>query len=308
VGLSLLGHAEILPSEVTAFDHGDVDLATGHVFIAHTALGAVEVIDPAQERHIVTLPGCPEASGVLCAQHERLVFAAARGAGALLVIDAATHAILRRLAVGTHPNGLAWAADWQHLLVADVADATARLVDPTQGRILATVTLPGRPRWGVYDRGRQRFLLNIREPAMVIALHPETLENVMAISVSVPGPHGLDIDHARDRAYVACDGGAVVELDLTSDREVRSATIPGVPDATWVNPQAACLYVAIGQPGVLSVIDLDTMTEQEAVITEPGAGTTAFDVQRQQLYVFLPHTSRVAIYAERERRSRSCSG
>jgi YVTN family beta-propeller protein len=302
VGLSLCGYTQIAPSEVTDFDHGDVDLATGHVFIAHTALGAVEVIDPAQERHIATLPGCPEASGVLCAQDERRVFAAARGAGTLMVIDAATRTVRRQIAVGTRPNGLAWDADCQHLLVADVADATARLVDPTQGRILATVTLPGRPRWGAYDRARQRFLLNIREPALVVALHPETLETLVAIPISVPGPHGLDIDHARDRAYVACDGGAVVELDLTSDREVRSVPIPGVPDATWVNPQAAHLYVAIGQPGVLHAIDLDTMSEQEAVITEPGAGTTAFDVQRQQLYVFLPQTSRVAIYAERERR------
>src|SRR5215212_5506452 len=302
MGLELRGYVGIPPSEVTDFDHGDVDLATGHVFIAHTALGTLEVVDPAQERHIATLPGCPEASGVLCAQHERLVFAAARGAGSLLVIDAATHTILRGIAVGKRPNGLAWDADRQHLLVADVADATARLVDPTQGRILATVSLPGRPRWGVYDQGRQRFLLNIREPALVVALHPESLETMAAIPISVPGPHGLDIDHARDRAYVACDGGAVIELDLTSDREMRSATIPGVPDATWVNPKAACLYVAIGHPGVLQVMDIDTMTEQEAVITEPDAGTTAFDMKRQQLYVFLPQTSRVAIYAERERR------
>src|SRR5215212_9981715 len=302
MGLELRGYVGIPPSEVTDFDHGDVDLATGHVFIAHTALGTLEVVDPAQERHIATLPGCPEASGVLCAQHEGLVFAAARGAGTLLVIDAATRTILRQIAVGKRPNGLAWDADRQRLLVADVADATARLVDPTQGRILATVSLPGRPRWGVYDRARQRFLLNIREPALVVALHPETLATAAAIPISIPGPHGLDIDHARSRAYVACDGGAVVEVDLTSDREVRSAPLPGVPDATWVNPHAACLYVAIGQPGVLHAIDLDTMTEQEAVITEPGAGTTAFDAQRQQLYVFLPQTSRVAIYAERERR------
>jgi DNA-binding beta-propeller fold protein YncE len=301
VGLSLGGYVDIPPSEVTDFDHGDVDLATGHVYIAHTALGTVEVIDQAQQRHIATLPGCPEASGVLCAQHERLVFAAARGAGALLVIDAATRTILRQVAVGARPNGLAWDTERRRLLVADVADDTARLVDPRQGCILATTTLPGRPRWGVYDQSRDRFLLNIREPALVVTLRSDTLETTAAIPIAASGPHGLDIDQSGARAFVACDGGAVVELDLTTDRVLRSAPIPGVPDATWYNSQSACLYVALGQPGVLQVMDTDTLTEREAVVTEPGAGTTAFDVQRQQLFVFLPRTSRVAIYVEQEK-------
>lgn len=37
----------------------------------------------------------------------------------------------------------------------------------------------------------------------------------------------------------------------------------------------------------------------EQIITEPGAHTTAFDVQRQRLYVFLP-SCRVAVYEESE--------
>lgn len=47
------------------FDHGDVALSTGSVFIANTAAGTVEVVDGQHLRHQVTLPGCPEASGVL---------------------------------------------------------------------------------------------------------------------------------------------------------------------------------------------------------------------------------------------------
>ena len=34
----------------------------------------------------------------------------------------------------------------------------------------------------------------------------------------------MDIDHAAGRAFIACDGGRVVALDLETDREVGSAS------------------------------------------------------------------------------------
>src|SRR5438876_4538704 len=134
------------------FDHGDVSLSNGHVFIANTAAGTVEVVDGEGLRHLTTIPGCPEASGVLTAQEEGLVFAAARGTGKLLVIYAVFTTVLREVAVGYRPNGLAWDRRRKHLLVADVQDNTARLVDPQAGQVVATVALPGRPRWAMYSQ------------------------------------------------------------------------------------------------------------------------------------------------------------
>ncbi len=87
------------------FDHGDVSLQSGRVFIANTAAGTVEVVDGEHLCHLATIPGCPEASGVLAAQEEKLAFAAARGAGKLLVIDAVFTTVLREVAVGSRPNG-----------------------------------------------------------------------------------------------------------------------------------------------------------------------------------------------------------
>lgn len=298
MALTLQGYVTIPPGTPTAFDHGDVDLASGHVFIAHTAADAVEVIDPAGGVHIATIPGCPEASGVLCVQDERLVFAAARGAGKIVMIDAVSMTTVAEIAAGAQPNGLAWDDRRRQLLVADVADATARIVDPDRRSVVATVSLPGRPRWCVYDRDRDRLLVNIREPASVLALDPQTLDATASIPISSAGPHGLDIDQATHRAFSACDGGRLVAIDLTTHQEVGSAPIPGAPDATWFNPARGLLYVAVGNPGVLSVIDVGTMTVAEERETEPGAGTTAFDLDRQQLYSFLPRSSRVAIYAE----------
>ncbi len=288
------------------FDHGDVYLESGRVFVANTKASSVEVIDGEHLRHLTTIPGCPEASGVLCAQEDALIFAAARGAGKLLVIDPTTNAVLRTVAVGQKPNGLAWDRRRKHLLVADVQDNTARLVDPQAGEVMASVELPGRPRWAVHHQASDRFLVNIREPACVAVLSADPFVLVEQFPVWSSGPHGLDLDQDGRRAFVACDGSTVVTLNLASGREQARVPIAGPPDAIWHNHQLGRLYVAIAhlgildeELGVINVVNTQSMMVEEQITTEAGAHTTAYDSRRQRLYVFLP-SCRVAVYEESE--------
>lgn len=289
---------EIPPQNPTGFDHGDVLLETGHVFVAHTRAGTVEVLDGERGTHVATIPGCPEASGVLCVQDEALVFAVARGAGKCLVIDASSHRTLREIQAGSRPNGLAWDPTRHRLLIADVEDNRARVVEPQSGSLVAEISLPGRPRWCLFDTPRDRYLINIREPACVMAIPGELDADPRRIPISVDGPHGLDLDRERDRAFVACDGGSVAVLDLTHDAEVGAVHIAGVPDAIWYNPKRNRLYVAIGEPGFVDVINTRSLTVEEEVTTERGAHTTAYDDARQLLYVFLPQSCRSDVYSE----------
>jgi YVTN family beta-propeller protein len=297
--LALRQYIPLPPHPAGDFDHGDVYLESGHVFVANTAADTVEVIDGEQLRHVTTIPGCPEASGVLCAQEDALIFAAARGAGKLLVIDPTTNAVLRTVAVGQKPNGLAWDTRRKHVLVADVQENHARLVDPNIGEVMASVELPGRPRWAVYSQKGDRFLINVREPALVAVFSASSFELIGQFPVSGVGPHGLDLDQDDHRAFIACDGGTVVMLDTSNGLELTQVSIAGAPDAIWHNHSSGRLYVAIEDPGVIDVVNTTSMTVEEQITTEAGAHTTAYDARRQRLYVFLP-SCRVAVYEERE--------
>jgi DNA-binding beta-propeller fold protein YncE len=296
VARRLVANIDLPPHASGGFDHGDVHLATGRVFVAHTAAGTVEIIDGEQARHVTSVPDCPEASGVLCAGEDGLVFAASRGAGRLLVLDAETGDTRGRVAVGPRPNGLAWDPGRRRVFVADVQDLRARLVDPYASRVLLETPLPGRPRWCVYERTGDRFLINIREPACVVVMDAETCEERDRWPVSGAGPHGLDLHMGGGRAFVACDEGVVAVLDLATGRERAAVEISGEPDAIWHNDTRGHLYVAIGRPGVIDVIDTDAMVRVAQVTTEEGAHTTAFDRGRQRLYVFLPQSCRAAVY------------
>ena len=297
MALELLGDIQV-PAHTApgGFDHGDVHQASGRVFVAHTANGTIEVLDGEQLCHLATIADCPEASGVICPPSADLVVAAARGSGEVHFIDPARPWLRSKVAVGGRPNGLAWDSRRQRALVADVAENSFTIVDPSRGQIVATTPLPGRPRWTVYDAERDRFLVNVRDPALVALVDGETASVVDTWSVSSPGPHGLDLDGLSGRVLVACDGGEAICLSSVDGRELGSVQIAGEPDAIWFDAVADSLYVAVGSPGVLQVIDTGRMAVRETVATEEGAKTTAFDTRRRVLYVFRPNSCSVAAF------------
>jgi len=298
VTLSIYGHVDLPHGQLGGFDHADVHLESGRVYVAHTAMGTVEIIDGEKASHLATLPGCLEASGVVCAQNENLVFAASRGTGKILVIDAMTNRVLRETQTGSAPNGLAWDSTHRQLLVADVQDNKARLVDPYSGKLISSLQLAGRPRWCAYSVTRDQFLVNIREPAGVAILAPENTSQKAFLPVSKMGPHGLDIDDKNDLAYIACDDGSVVVLDVSTGHEEAVVPIGGSPDVIWLNTEKHRLYCAIGRPGMIEVINTEKLVVDEKANTEEGAHTFTFDKKRQRLYAFLPKSCRMAVYKE----------
>jgi DNA-binding beta-propeller fold protein YncE len=282
---------------VGGFDHGDVYEGNGYVYVAHPATGAVELMDGIKGTHLKTIMGCPEASGVVCAQREGYVFAASRGTGKVLVINGLKGTVNRVIQAGSKPNGMAWDQDDEVLLTADIADLNARLVDPERG-VLVTKKFPGRPRWCEYSHGLGRFIVNIREPAGVVTVNPRNGEIEALKPVSTLGPHGIDVDEEQGLAYIACDAGAVIALDLKTFTVKWRVKISGEPDVTWFNPRRQLLYVAVAKPGLIEVIDTVNVKVVQQVKTEEGAGTLAFDQSRQRLYSFQPKSCRAAIYVE----------
>lgn len=289
-----------LPSHAAGgYDHADVHLKSGKVYIAHTADGSVEVVDGPAMKRLTTISDCAEASGVLCAQEGNgLVFAAARGAGKILVLDPSNDQKIKEIRAGFKPNGLAWDSRRRHLMVADVQDNQARLFDVETGRALGEVSLKGRPRWATYHPKLDRFLVNVREPPGLAFLSPDTLAEEAFVPVAAVGPHGLEIDIEVGRGFVACDGQTLVAMDLAGRVEVGRMSLSGPPDVIWFNRKNGHLYCAVGTPGCIDIIDTESLSLVEKVDTEEGAHTLTFDQSRQLLYALLPKTQSIVVYAD----------
>ena len=308
MALELLGHVA-LPRHAGhgGFDHAAVHRRTGRVYVAHTANDSVEVIDGAGGRHVGSIGGLPAVAGALVSDEHDLVFTSNRGENTVGIFAPDDPEELAKVAVGVRPNGLAYDPARGRLLAANVGDPalagsfTVSLVDVARRALVAQIPVPGRTRWTVYDPVGDAFHVNVADPPVIVVLAAaDPAAGRRLVSVPGAGPHGLDLDVAARRAFCACDDGALVEVDADSGAILRQVALSGAPDVIFFNPSRKRLYVAIGDPGVIDVIDTVGLRRLETVPTEPGAHTLALAGASNTLYAFLPATHRAAVYADVE--------
>jgi DNA-binding beta-propeller fold protein YncE len=305
MGLARTGFIPLPPGARPGFDHADVyrdGPGTRRLYVAHTGAGRVEVIDCTTSSYLRSLPGHPGVAGILIDTGQDLLFTSDRDAARVSVYRCSDEELLARIEVGAHPNGLAYDRARRRLLAFNLGEpaghnCTASVIDLDTSRVVATIALPGRPRWAAHDAASGRVYVNIRQPAQILAIDPDRPRIDRAVRVPAYGPHGLWID--RQRLFCAADGGSLVVIDRNTGTVLATVPLPGAPDVVMHDPELAHLYVAIGQPGVLCVVDTERLELLETVPTEDGAHTIAVDPDTHTIYAFLPGSSGAAVYADR---------
>lgn len=304
MGLKHLGYID-LPEHLGkgGFDHAAVDRGRALLYVAHTANDAVDVIDTRSGRYLRSVPDLKGVAGALVDEASGLVFTSNRGENTVGVFSCGMEARFAKFPAGIRPNGLAYDPKRRILLCANVGDPgvpgspSCTMVDVAAKTVLATIPMPGRTRWAVFAPGQQMFFVNIADPFRIAVVDPQRPDRIANhFEVPARGPHGLDLDESRDRLYCACDEGVLVALDSRSGRVIDTLPLSGAPDVIFLNPTLSHLYVAIGEPGVIDVVDVDAWERVEVVPTETGAHTTALDATAHRIYAFLPGSHRAMLF------------
>ncbi len=300
--LTLTGHV-ILPKHKGkgGFDHAAIHAANGHVYVAHTANDAVDVFD--REKYLFSIPNLTGVAGALVSDEAQLIFSSNRAENTVGIFAPGPSPEVTKVAVGVRPNGLAYDHSRKLLLAANVGDPaiahsyTLTMVDVGARAVKASIEVPGRTRWAVFDPDAEVFYVNISDPAVIVVVDVKKPTGIArTIPIPAAGPHGLDFDGATGRLFCACDAGVLVTLDARSGKVLDEKPLSGVPDVVFFNRQRQHLYVAIGDPGVVDVFATSPVEKLATVETEAGAHTTALSPAGDRLYVFLPRSHRAAIY------------
>jgi DNA-binding beta-propeller fold protein YncE len=304
--LRLLGHIELPANRAKGgFDHADIHLPTDRLYVAHTSNDAIDVIDSARDPYTESMPGLVAVAGALVSEARGLVFTSNRGENTVSVFSPHAERDAFKIVVGVKPNGLAFDPARGILIVANVGDPSipdshsVSVVDLARRERIAEVKVPGRTRWAIYDAAGEMFFVNIASPARIIAIDARNPTKILKeYEVPAAGPHGLELDPATGRLLCACDAGLLLAIEATSGDVLADVPLSGAPDVIFLHPQSGHLYVAIGDPGVIDVIDIGTMRREEVVTTEAGAHTLALNRKRNKVYAFLPQSHRAAVFVD----------
>src|SRR5580765_5878722 len=299
--LEPVGFVSLPPGRCAGFDHADVYTPERRIYVANTGADRVDVVDCADKRHLRSLPDLPGVAGVLIDASDDLLFTSDRDCARVSAFRCSDEELLGRVAVGPHPNGLAYDRAARRLYSFNLGEplgenCSASVIDVGALEVVAELPLPGRPRWAVYDEVRQVVYANIRDPSVIAIIDCGRVEIVKAFEVPSVGPHGLWLDGAR--LLCAADGGHLVALDRDTGTVLQSLPLPGVPDVVWHDAELRRLYVAVGEPGVVCTFSTDGDLAQRGMTeTEAGAHTLTVDPASHHVYVFCPERGGAAVYA-----------
>jgi DNA-binding beta-propeller fold protein YncE len=302
VSLVRVGFIPIPAGAKPGFDHADTYRVGRRMYVAHTGADRVDVLDCRERVFLRALPDLPGVAGVLIDEADDLLLTSDRAAARVSVFRCSDEQLLGQAQVGPHPNGLAYDSKRRRLYSFNVGEpagenCTASVVDLDSMTTMATLDLPGRPRWAVYDEERDAVYANIRDPAEIAVIDAERAAIARALAVPAEGPHGLWLD--RGQLFCAADGGALVVLDRDSGAVLEQQPLPGVPDVIMLDDELQRLYVAIGDPGVIAAFNSHPLTHLETVETESGAHTSGWDPDTRCLYVFCPESGGAMLFEER---------
>lgn len=252
-----------------SMDYIAFDPATRFVWVPAGNTGAVDVIDAA-DNSVKQITGFPTAemgtgerkrvagpSSVSIG--EKSVYVGNRGDSNVCAFDPRTFAKGKCHHLDSMPDGVVYVAPTKEVWVTTPRDKSIRILDAATLDEKTKLTYEGNPEGFAVDARRGRFYTNLEDKDRTLAIDLKTRKTVATWNPSCgeDGPHGLRVDAAAGRLFVACSA-RVEDLDTGTGKTLSSVdTGDGVDDIDY-SPASHLLYVGAARAGRLTVARVDS--------------------------------------------------
>lgn len=275
-----------LPGNPTRLDYQSFDQRRHLLFIAHLGDSAVVVVDTQRRRVVATVQNVSAVHGVLAVPELNTVYASATGTNELVAIDESGFTIKARMPGGVYPDGIAFEPRTRRLFVSDERGGTDTVIDTKTNRRIGTIALGGEAGNTQYDAASRHIFVNVQTLGQLLEIDPVTMRILRRVPLSgCAGNHGLLIDAAARRAFIACeDNAAFLWLDMRTMRVRATWTVGEGPDVLALDAKKQRLYVA-AESGVVSVFDAGRNVRRIwQGFLAPAAHTVAVDPVTHAVY------------------------
>jgi len=268
------------------WDYVTVDSAARRLYISHS--DRVEVVDIDRGTVVGTIPKTDGVHGIAVAPELHRGFVSNGRSSTMTIFNLDTLATISEVkTTGENPDAILFDPFSKHVFTFNGRGKNATAFD-SDGKVLATIPLDGRPEFAVTD-GAGHVFVNIEDKSELAVIDPTKLAVERQSSLSpCQEPSGLAIDRARQRLFSVCDNGKMVISDTKDGHVVAAVAIGKGPDAAAFDETNRLAFSSNGADGTITVVREASAAEfnvDRTVPTERGARTMALDTKTHHLFL-----------------------
>jgi len=248
----------------------------------------VIVLDLDSGKNVGDVPDTAGVHGIALAPELGRGFSSNGREGTVTIFDMKTLApIGAKVKVGENPDAILFDPATKRVFTFNGRSRDSTAIAATDGKVLATIKLDGKPEFAVSDLKGEIFV-NIEDKSEIEAIDPNKLEVIAKWPLApCTEPSGLAMDRKNRRLFVGCDNKMMAVVDADSGKVLATPAIGEGVDATAFDEETGLAFASCGQDGVLTVVKEESPSKfsvAETVPTEKGARTMALDAKTHSVY------------------------
>src|SRR3954468_8757626 len=249
----------------------------------------VIVLDLDSGKNVGDVPDTAGVHGIALAPELGRGFSSNGREGTVTIFDMKTLApIGAKVKVGENPDAILFDPATKRVFTFNGRSRDSTAIAATDGKVLATIKLDGKPEFAVSDLKGEIFV-NIEDKSEIEAIDPNKLEVIAKWPLApCTEPSGLAMDRKNRRLFVGCDNKMMAVVDADSGKVLATPAIGEGVDATAFDDETGLAFASCGEVGVLTVVkeeSPDKFSVAENVPTEKTARTMALDAKTHKVYV-----------------------
>jgi DNA-binding beta-propeller fold protein YncE len=278
-----------------AFDLLTLDSRNGHLYVAHSSVSTLEVVDVRTRKLLGRVPGVGVIKGIALTKDPNIVYAS-EAAGSVGVVDVAALKVTQKLDLGGSPDAIEYDPVHDIVLVGLISDKKVAFIDATAVKLLGTMPLPGSPELMAVDQKTGIVYLAIHDLNEVVEIDPANRSIIKTLKgCDIKAPTGVAYDPDQGLLFVANSANLSV-IDVVIEQCRGGIDIGHGTDQIAFNRHLHHVYTADGGSRYVSVIDSVSLKPLGVSGTGPEAGTLAVDPTTDMVYVMVGRAGIVATY------------
>jgi DNA-binding beta-propeller fold protein YncE len=244
------------------------------------------VVDEQTGKLLGEIPGLSGAHGVALAYEAGHGFATSGRDSSVTMFDLKTLKVLGKTRAAEDADAVLYDPASKRVFTFNGDANSSTVIDPVSGKNVGTVSLGGKPEFGVSALDGKLYA-NIEDSSAVVEIDATAMKVTRRWSLGAcKSPTGLAIDQQHHRLFSGCRNKLMAISDAAAGKLITTLPIGEGVDGDGFDP-ATQMAFASNNDGTLTVVHEDApdkFTVVQTVQTMPGARTMGVDPRNHRVY------------------------